>query len=300
MMLVLLVANRWLYRQLTGMERLEERARLILSGQRGCVERGSVREWPPRASGAIDLLLADLKEAAEQRIRLDTLIRAFAAQDAQTGLHNRLFFDSQLAHLLEDPEEVGIHGVVMMIRLPDLDALRDSWGDQRVGSYQFALVNMLSTFVMRYPGALLARYFRSDFAVLLPHRTLKDADSIASQLINAVDSLPPTNMLNRDDMIHIGISAWHSEQTVPQVMENVELATRQAALQGGNNWSVGEGTQQSLGRGSVKWRTLLEQTLSRGGPRLYQKPALRRDGTVHHLEMMPRIFDGKKVLIAAE
>ena len=46
-------------------------------------------------------------------------------------------------------------------------------GHAPVKEYLFALVNMLSTFVMRYPGALLARYFRSDFMVLLPHRTLK-------------------------------------------------------------------------------------------------------------------------------
>jgi RNase E specificity factor CsrD len=38
---------------------------------------------------------------------------------------------------------------------------------------------------MRYPGALLARYHRSDFTVLLPHRTLKEAESIAGQISKA-------------------------------------------------------------------------------------------------------------------
>lgn len=61
--------------------------------------------------------------------------------------------------------------------------------------------------MMRYPGSLLARYHRSDFAVLLPHRTLKEAESIAGQLIKAVDTLPSNKMLDRDDMIHIGICA---------------------------------------------------------------------------------------------
>ncbi|PIJ51083.1 RNase E specificity factor CsrD [Erwinia sp. OLTSP20] len=300
MMIILLVANRWLYRQLKGMEQLEARAGRILTGERGSVEQGSVHEWPPRTSSALDLLLADLREAGDQRIRIDTLIRAFASQDARTGLHNRLFFDSQLANLLEDPENVGTHGVVMMIRLPDVESFREYWGAHRIDEYQFDVVNMLSTFVMRYPGALLARYFRSDYAVLLPHRTLKDADSIAAQLINAVDSLPPTRVIDRNDMIHIGITAWHSEQTTQQVMDSVEQATRHAALLGGNNWSVGEGTSQILGRGSVKWRTLLEQTLNRGGPRLYQKPALIRDNVVHHREMMPRIFDGEKEVLSAE
>lgn len=298
MMLILLFSHRWLYRQLKGMESLEARAQKVILGERASVERGSVHEWPPKASSAIDLLLNDLQEAGEQRIRVDTLIRAFAAQDAKTGLHNRLFFDNQLATLLEDPEDVGAHGVVMMIRLPDFEALRERSNSQP--DYLFDLVNMLSTFVMRYPGALLARYFRSDFAVLLPHRTLKDADSIASQLIKAVDSLPPTRALDRDDMIHIGVTAWRSGQSTQQVMESVELATRQAALQGGNTWSVGEGNTSEMGRGSVKWRTLLEHTLHLGGPRLYQKPAVTREGLVHHREMLTRIFDGEKELLTAE
>ncbi len=300
MSLILLTSHRWLYRQLKGMENLEARAQKIVMGERVGVGYGSVHEWPPLASAALDLLLNDLQEAGEQRTRVDKLIRAFAAQDAKTGLHNRMFFDNQLATLLDDPEDVGTHGVVMMIRLPDFDMLRERWGYQAVQDYLFDLVNMLSTFVMRYQGALLARYFRSDFAVLLPHRTLKDADSIAMQLIKAVDSLPPTSMLNREDMIHIGVSGWRSGQTTQQVMDNVESATRQAALPGGNNWSVSEGSTHYAGRGSVKWRTLLEHTLNRGGPRLYQKPAVLQKGNVHHRELISRIFDGEKELAAAE
>ncbi|MFC0141025.1 RNase E specificity factor CsrD [Erwinia mallotivora] len=300
LILILLVTHRWLYNQLQGMEHLESRASLVLKGERGSVRQGSVHEWPPKASSAIDLLLADLQEAGEQRNRIDTLIRAFAAKDAKTGLNNRMFFDNQLSTMLEDTEGAGAHGMVMMIRLPDFDTLRDNWGNSQTKDYLFDLVNLLSTFVMRYPGALLARYFRSDFAVLLPHRSLKDADGIASQLIHAVDALPPTRMLDREDMIHIGISGWHSGQSTQQVMESVELATRHATLSGGNNWSVGEVPQQDRSRGSVKWRTLLENTLQRGGPRLYQKPAVTSEGDVHHREMMPRIFDGEKEVSSAE
>ncbi|WP_313683343.1 RNase E specificity factor CsrD [Pantoea sp.] len=296
---LLVMTHRWLNSHWRNMERLEARSERILAGDRQTRDNEEV-EWPPKASHAIDLLLHDLLEAGEQRLRIDTLIRTFAAQDSRTGLNNRLFFDNQLATLLEDQEDVGTHGVVMMVRLPDLETQYETLGPALAEEYLFDLINMLSTFVLRYPGALLARYFRSDFAVLLPHRTLKEANNIADQLINAVDSLPPMRMVDRDDLIHIGISAWRSGLSVPQVMENVEMATRRAALQGGNNWSIGEGNPLDMGRGSVRWRTLLENTQSRGGPRLYQKPAVMLDGKVHHREMLARIFDGDKEVVSAE
>ena len=300
MVILIFLAVRWLRRQLSGQELLESRSLRILNGERGAKVRGSVYEWPSRTSSALDVLLSEIQFASEQRSRMDTLIRSYAAQDNKTGLNNRLFFDNQLGTLLEDPEKVGTHGVVMIIRLPDFDLLRDTWGRSAAEDHLFTLINLLSTFIMRYPGALLARYHRSDFAVLLPHRTLKESESIASQLLKAVDALPQTKMLDRDDMVHIGICAWRGGQQTQQVMEHAEAATRNAVLQGANSWAIYDDSLPEKGRGNVRWRTLIEQMLSRGGPRIYQKPAVLRNGQVHHRELMCRLFDGTEEVISAE
>lgn len=122
---LIFLAVRWLRRQLSG-ELLENRSVRILNGERGPQVRGSVYEWPTRTSSALDVLLSEIQFASDQRSRMDTLIRSYAAQDNKTGLNNRLFFDNQLATLLDDAEKVGAHGVVMMIRLPDFDSLRDT------------------------------------------------------------------------------------------------------------------------------------------------------------------------------
>lgn len=300
MVLVVFVAVRWLRRQLAGEELLEMRAIRILNGDRGAKAKGNIHEWPARTSSALDTLLSEVQFAGEQRSRLDTLIRSYAAQDSKTGLSNRLFFDNQLATLLDDQENVGSHGIVMMIRLPDFDFLRDNWGRAAAEEHVFTLINLLSTFILRYPGALLARYRRSDFTVLLPHRTLKEADSIAGQLLKAIDGLPLAKILDRDDMMHIGICTWRSGQTTEQVMEHAEAAVRNAVLQGSNSWAIYDDSLPEKGRGNVRWRTLIEQMLSRGGPRIYQKPAVNLEGKVHHRELMCRIFDGKEEVIAAE
>lgn len=297
---LIFLAVRWLRRQLSGQELLESRSVRILNGERGAQVRGSVYEWPSRTSSALDVLLSEIQFASDQRSRMDTLIRSYAAQDNKTGLNNRLFFDNQLATLLEDPEKVGSHGVVMIVRLPDFDLLKDNWGRAVAEEHLFTLINMLSTFIMRYPGALLARYHRSDYAVLLPHRTLKESESIASLLLKAVDALPPSKMLDRDDMVHIGICAWRGGQSTEQVMEHAEAATRNAVLQGANGWAVYDDSLPEKGRGNVRWRTLIEQMLTRGGPRIYQKPAVLTNGQVHHRELLCRIFDGNEEVVSAE
>lgn len=300
MVLVVFLAVRWLRNQLSGQELIERRSTRILNGERGNQVRGSVHEWPARASSALDVLLSEIQFAGEQRSRMDTLIRSYVAQDSKTGLSNRLFFDNQLATQLEDPDKVGSYGIVMVIRVPEFDLLCDNWGRAAAEEHFLTFINMLSTFMLRYPGALLARYHRSDFAVLLPHRTLKEADSIASLLLKAVNTLPPTKILDRDDIMHIGICSWRSGQTTTQVMDHAESAVRNAVLQGSNSWAVYDDTLPEKGRGNVRWRTLIEEMLTRGGPRFYQKPALQYDGRVHHRELMCRMFDGKEEVVAAE
>jgi len=297
MIVVVLMSFRWLRKETAGLEKLEERAQRILRGERENIRQGDVSEWPPFASSAIDLLMSDLAEAREQRSRVDTLIRAFAQQDAQTGLSNRLFFDNQLATQLE---EEGAHGVVMLLRLPDFDTLREIHGQGHVEELRSAMVNLLSTFVMRYSDALLARYFHSDCAVLLPHRTLKEAEVMAAQLVNALGALPTSNNIDRDALLYIGISAYRFGQRAEEVMDHAEQATRNAAFQGSNSWLVYDSKVPEKGRGSVKWRTLLENTLSRGGPRLYHKAAFTKDRKLDHREIQRRIFDGEQELLAAE
>ncbi|CNK78542.1 regulatory protein CsrD [Yersinia mollaretii] len=295
--LTLWLSFRWLREQTAGQEKLEWRAKRILNGEREHAVRSEGHEWPPCASRAIDHLLAELIEVRAERNRVDTLIRTFAAQDAKTGFSNRQFFDNQLTTQLE---ESGAHGVVMMVQLPDFDRLNETDDHQQVQELMHSLINMLSTFVARHPSALLARYHQHEIAILLPHKTLKYADVMAAQLVHAIGTIPEPHVIDRESLLHIGIVAYRSGESAEQIMDNARQATRNAAMYGGNGWYVFDTQVAERGRGSVKWRTLLEQTLANGGPRLYQRPVITVDGKIHHREVISRIFDGKQELLAAE
>ncbi|AIJ07784.1 MULTISPECIES: RNase E specificity factor CsrD [Edwardsiella] len=296
MVIMLFIAYRWLRGQTQGIERLERRARRILSGDRD-LRAGGVGEFPASASSALDCLLSELSDAREERSRIDSLIRAFAAQDSRTGLNNRLFFDNQLTTLLEDD---GAHGVVMILRLPDLEALASQPGRRQREEFRYALTNMLSTYVMRYPSGLLAHYFQNNFAVLLPHRSLKEAEGFAAQLLASLAAIPSAPGVIADEVLHIGITLYRAGEQVESVMDRAEQAARSATLQGGNGWFVDPIPQPEMVRGSVRWRTLLEQTLARGGARLFHKPAVTVDGRVHHHYILPYIYDGNQPIPSAE
>lgn len=83
-------------------------------------------------------------------------------------------------------------------------------------------------------------------------------------------------------------------------MEHAEAATRNAvrrAATAGPSMTI---LCRRKGVATCAGVRLSEQMLSRGGPRLYQKPAVTRDGRVHHRELMCRLYDGKEEVIAAE
>ncbi|MGL9722805.1 RNase E specificity factor CsrD [Sodalis sp. (in: enterobacteria)] len=295
----LFLALRWLRRQIQPQESLETRARRIIYGERENVGE-QPDEIPSLTGSAIDRLLRDLAQAREQRSRVDILIRAFAAHDARTGLTNRLSFDSQLALQLEDNQDVGAHGVVLLIMRPDPERLADRLGPAHAAAIDGALINLVSVSVKRYPDALLAHYFRDDLAVLLPHCSLKEAESLTHQLLGALATLPDIPAACRDDLLHIGVSAYRPGQTAVEVMESAEHAAREAGLQGGNGWSVYDNRVPQQARGNVKWRTLLENTLTGGGPQLLIRPAFGRDGALDHYIVINRIQDGADTLTAAE
>jgi RNase E specificity factor CsrD len=241
MIAMVLLTSRWIRRQFIGLEQMDNRAARILNGERGSEVLGATNEWPAHSSRALDMLLKELQHASEQRSRVGTLIRSYAAQDAQTGLNNRLFFESQLATLLEDREHVGAHGIVMMLRLPDFDILGETWGRNAVEEYLDSLINLLSTFITRYPGALLARYFHSDFAVSAPaqHPEERRTASPASCSNRWMRSRPPACSI-RHWICCISASApGAAARRVEQVMEHAEAAVRVCAtLQGSNGWAV--------------------------------------------------------------
>ncbi|XPE63078.1 diguanylate cyclase domain-containing protein [Shigella flexneri] len=90
----------------------------------------------------------------------------------------------------------------MMIRLLHFKMLSDTWGHSQVEEQFFTLTNLLSHLHDALPSAHCRRITTAAICCVSPHRTLKEAESIAGQLIKAVDTLPNKKMLDCDDIPH--------------------------------------------------------------------------------------------------
>ncbi|QIA64316.1 RNase E specificity factor CsrD [Vibrio astriarenae] len=286
----------WLKLQLYGSELLEERGRMILAGRVEQYARGHEQEWPYTASEALDKLIAELQDARQERSRFDTFIRSQTFLDKVTGNANRILFDSKLDSTLN---ESGSRGGVLMLRIDDWDALKESNDKSSVDHFVVQIAESLSAIIQRYPDAMLSRYYSSDFALLIPHQGSKELATIANSCIKQLEKLTPLSPLDPDDWCHIGVTMYQEGEHPSRIIGETETAVKSAQLQRASGWSNFEKQAvESSDRGSVRWRTLLDEALQPEKLILYTQPCyqLKADNqkSLIHNEVFIRLNDPEK------
>ena len=288
----------WLRLQLHGSELLEERGRMILAGRVTDYEVGDEKEWPATASLALDQMIAELKDARQERSRFDTFIRTHTFLDQLTGAANRVLFDSRLQSVVQDQET---HGAVILIRIADWDELLADQGKETADELVHDVGMILSNLIQRYPDTVLSRYFDAEFAIMLPQQSVKEVRLFTNQMLNALERLLPPAPLEPDNWCHIGMTSFVSGERRGRIMDEADMALRSAQLQGANNWFAFKKDQQTEdARGSVRWRTLLDAVLNAHAIQLHQQPVISaHDGRILQRELLARIKDENGVQIKA-
>ncbi|MCG3721783.1 RNase E specificity factor CsrD [Vibrio cincinnatiensis] len=292
---------KWLKEQLLGSELLEERGRMILAGRVEQYAKGDEREWPYTASKAMDSLIEELQDARQERSRFDGFIRSQTFLDQLTGSANRVLFDSKLeSGLLES----GARGGVIMIRLDELELLREELGKRIADDLVVEVGECLSNIIARYPDVILSRYYESVFAIFMPHQNSKEVAHVASQSLKFIEKIIPPLPLDRDNWVHIGMSMYQEGERRGRIIDEVETALRSAQMQGGNAWSrFNKVARVEDERGSVRWRTLFDQILLPEKISLFRQACYlitaSNDLTLVHYELFARIYDSDQGLLKA-
>lgn len=256
----LLFSLRWFRRQLRGAELLDLRGQLILDGKINMLQHNPGEEWPHHASQALDKLMLELKDARKERSRFDTFIRANVFVDKKIRIGNRVFFDNRLEAALNDPASHS--GALLLVELQDLEYINYNLGYERGDELLSSASVYLGHLIRRYPGALQARYTGNTFALLFPNLVESEALDAARQVMKLLLRLHWPDDI-REPALFIGGVCFRFGEQLTQVEEEAELALRSANLQGGDGYFMYyKGvTEESSGKGTVRWRTLLGRQL---------------------------------------
>lgn len=288
----LFTAIRRIRNGMAGAELLAERSYRILNGDHLKVAVGQPQEWPKSTSRAFDKLIADLEDTKQERSRFDSYMRTNAFVDTSTGIGNRDYLLNQLEAMLSDPGVLA--GTVIKIELDELSQLNFDHGVAHVDEMVKTVSELLSQFIARFTGSVLARYRGDQFIVLLPRVTGQESEVIIKQLYKLLIRVGLSTNVDCDELFYAGVAIYHYGEDTEDVLENVDQALKIATLQGSAGWFLYEQDEKVplYAKGSVRWRGLFEKAFKHDGFN-YEHQAIvsMNDRAVLGHEIVPKLRD---------
>ncbi|MCI2964892.1 MULTISPECIES: RNase E specificity factor CsrD [Shewanella] len=290
----------WFSQQLDGIEELALRSRLILQGKHEQALATPGNGKPRLINRALTKLLEELQDAQKERGRFDKFIRSNTFLDAETRIGNRLFLNNRLDALSHNQAMLA-HGVIYLLEMDDLDLLQQSQGEAVTKELLNSTVNAISQLLQTQANSIFARRSHNQLAIVVPQISLIEADQFASKLLKICLSQPLPEVENSDNFFHLGCAYFTAGDNAAQLIEEADMALRAAQLQGNSNWFMYDkgAIDEEFAKGSVRWRSFLENALVQRRFFPFSQPIIDSDGNEHHKEIFTRARDNQGALIRA-
>lgn len=188
---------------------------------------------------------------------------ADALKDSVTGLPNRnrfvQFYQEQL-----DQSQQNEFGVLAISRCTELQQINQSRGYVEGDKYIQAVAAILEKVVSPYRDAQLFRLNSSDFGVLLPRITLKEAENFASQLQSRLNEYQQLTEL--DSVAYTGVASYESGKPLGELLAVTDMSISLAQTKQTNAYhlhkesSTGEMSASSYG--NQNWRAVIDDVLN--------------------------------------
>ncbi|MCL1046349.1 RNase E specificity factor CsrD [Shewanella electrodiphila] len=285
---------RWFTHELDGVEQIAQRSKLVLDGKHAEALSAAGNGRPRLINRAMTKLLEQLQDAQKERGRFDQFIRSKTFLDPSTRIGNRIFFENRLEALTHHNCMIA-HGAVMLINFDDLDLLQQQEGDEVINEQLNDLVQAISTLLQPYEDVVFARYDFNQFAIVVPQASLAEADTLANKLLKLGISQLKNQSDTQDNYVHLGAAFYKAGDMQEQVLEEVDMALKAAQLQRTNNWFMYDkgAVDKEIAKGSVRWRSFLENTLVNRRFVAITENVIDSDGHACHKEVFSRAIDNQ-------
>ncbi|CAH0243006.1 sensor domain-containing diguanylate cyclase [Pseudomonas brassicacearum] len=176
-----------------------------------------------------------LRRELRRRYRAERELAQLASVDALTGLANRRTLDETLQQEWLRAQRSGQPLSVLMIDADHFKAFNDRHGHQQGDQALRTLAQLIGQHVRR-PADLAARYGGEEFSVVLPETTTAGAFTMAQNIRDAVEQLPPVAEGGASMTVSIGIATWLNGPygELPQLLFAADKALYQAKACGRN------------------------------------------------------------------
>ncbi|CAM3784861.1 cyclic di-GMP receptor LapD [Ectopseudomonas alcaliphila] len=292
--LVSAVLGGWLLRtQLRPLDNMVQQAQAISRREFLTLPRVPRTPELKRVVLAMNQMVDKLKTLFAEEAARSEKLREEAYQDSLTGLANRRQFDIRLSNQLVINEQHP-EGYLLLLRLNDLGGLNQRLGGQRTDALIAALGDQLRQ-LLALPGRsqwLASRNRGGEFTLLAPGLNGEDADRLASELSEALNSLKQTGASDCDPVAHIGIAAFRPGEQSEAVLSRADQALAQAQSRSDRCWERLDDFTTRPTHGLHDWRGWIDDALTQGKLQLYFQPVAEcAAGTLMQHKVLARLLD---------
>jgi diguanylate cyclase (GGDEF)-like protein len=197
-------------------------------------------------------------------------LRYQAFHDVLTGLPNRALFTERVSEALA---KNGATTVVLFVDLDDFKTINDTLGHNGGDELLVAVAERVRACLR--PGDIAARLGGDEFAILLEQSSERDAEQIASRLVDAMRAR--FVLYGREASVHasIGIASGASgARTADELLTQADVAMYSAKAGGKQRYAVYEPRMHARIRGRHELAVALEHAVSRGEIHVHYQPII--------------------------
>ncbi|WP_192982402.1 cyclic di-GMP receptor LapD [Pseudomonas sp. EggHat1] len=292
--LVSAVLGGWLLRtQLRPLDNMVQQAQAISRREFLTLPRVPRTPELKRVVLAMNQMVDKLKTLFAEEAARSEKLRGEAYQDTLTGLANRRQFDIRLSNQLVINEQHP-DGYLLLLRLNDLGGLNQRLGGQRTDALIAALGDQLKQLLALPERSqwLASRNRGGEFTLLAPGLNGEDAERLASELSEALNSLKQTGASDCDPVAHIGIAAFRPGEQSEAVLSRADQALAQAQSNTDRCWERLDDFTARTTQGLHDWRAWIDDALTQGKLQLYFQPVAEcATGTLMQNKVLARLLD---------
>lgn len=186
-----------------------------------------------------------------------------AYKDQVTGLANRNRFVQLYEEQIHEATETEF-GIFAITRCTELQSINQSRGFHEGDQYIKEVSEILKRVAATYKNSQLFRLNASDFGILLPKVTPKEAENFALQLQSRFNEYQ--KLAELDSVAYTGLVGYENGKALGELLATADTSISLAQTKQPNAWHVQKDTHDlenaTNGFGNQNWRNVIEDVLT--------------------------------------